>query len=396
VVSQRISRIVLSGVLLACAVTVAFLLSMALIALTGGSAFGAASAMLQGGVESTASLMTSLQRATPLLLVAIGTVIAGRAGLINVGQEGQVLIGATTGTAFGVYVIGSGWAGQAGTLLAAALGGAAWAGIAAVLRTWARVNETVSTLLLNYVAVQLVSFLVSERYLLQAPPGSQAISQPLPTPDNLPNVLTGPGYALTSGFIVAVLLAVASAVLLKRSHFGLDLRVLGFNPQSADTFGIRRNRVLITSLMASGATAGLAGGALLSINPGGVTPTFSSNYGWDGLLVALVANYQPLTIIPVALGFGIIRAGSDFVVASGVNATIAYVFEGLIALAVLLPTLVLRRQVWALRLAQVAVRRPGKAGSGQAPPGAGAVAGTGAPIPVPPPGVEASREGPHA
>ena len=393
-VSQRISRVVLSAVLLACTVTVAFLLSMALIALTGGSAFGAASAMLQGGVESTASLMTSLQRATPLLLVAIGTVIAGRAGLINVGQEGQVLIGATTGTAFGVYVIGSGWTGQAGTLLAAAIGGAAWAGIAAVLRTWARVNETVSTLLLNYVAVQLVSFLVSERYLLQAPPGSQAISQPLPAPDSLPNVLTGPGYALTSGFIIAVLLAVASAVLLKRSHFGFDLRVLGFNPQSADTFGIRRNRVLITSLMASGATAGLAGGALLSINPGGVTPTFSANYGWDGLLVALVANYQPLTIIPVALGFGIIRAGSDFVVASGVNATIAYVFEGLIALAVLLPTLVLRRQVWALRLAQAAVRRPEKAEPEQAAPGT--AAGTGAAVPATPPEIEASRDGPHA
>jgi ABC-type uncharacterized transport system permease subunit len=394
VVRQRISRIILSGVLLVCAVTVAFLLSMALIALTGGSAFGAASAMLQGGVESTASLMTSLQRATPLLLVAIGTVIAGRAGLINVGQEGQVLVGAMAGTAFGVYVIGSGWPGQVGTLLAAAIGGAAWAGIAAVLRTWARVNETVSTLLLNYVAVQLVYFLVSQRYLLQAPPGSQAISQALPAPDSLPNVLTGTGYALTSGFIIAVLLALASAMVLKRSRFGFDLRVLGFNPQSADTFGIRRNRVLMMSLMASGATAGLAGGALLSINPGGVTPTFSANYGWDGLLVALVANYQPLTIIPVALGFGIIRAGSDFVVASGVNATIAYVFEGLIALAVLLPTLILRRQVWALRLAHAAVRPSETAVPAQAAPGA--VAGPGVAHPIPPPGVEASGDGPHA
>ena len=92
--SQLVSRVVLSGALLAVAVTAAFLLSMGLIALTGGSALSAASAMLQGSVESTASLMTSLERATPLLLVAIGTVVAGRAGLINVGQEGQVLVGA--------------------------------------------------------------------------------------------------------------------------------------------------------------------------------------------------------------------------------------------------------------------------------------------------------------
>src|SRR6185437_15355360 len=110
--SQRVSRVILSGALLVVAVTAAFLLSMALIALTGGSAISAASAMLQGSVESTASLMTSLQRATPLLLVAIGTVVAGRAGLINVGQEGQVLVGAVAGTAFGLYVLGSGWPGQ--------------------------------------------------------------------------------------------------------------------------------------------------------------------------------------------------------------------------------------------------------------------------------------------
>lgn len=396
--SQRVSRVILSGALLVVAVTAAFLLSMALIALTGGSAISAASAMLQGSVESTASLMTSLQRATPLLLVAIGTVVAGRAGLINVGQEGQVLVGAVAGTAFGLYVLGSGWPGQVGTLLAAALGGAVWAGIAAVLRTWAQVNETVSTLLLNFVAIQLVYFLVSQRYLLQAPPGSQAISRSLPAPDDLPNFVQGTGYALTSGFIIAVLLALVVAGLLKRSRFGFDLRVLGLNEQSADTFGIRRNRVLITSLMFSGATAGLAGGVLLSVSPGGVTPTSSANYGWDGLLVALVANYQPLTIIPVALGFGIIRAGSDFVVATGVNATIAYVFEGLIALAVLLPAVILRRQVWALRLA--GVTEPSAEAPEPAQPAASArpaASSGGSPgVSIPPAAAETSRERPHA
>ena len=121
----------------------------------------------------------------------------------------------------------------------------------------------------NFVAVQLIYFLVSQRYLLQAPPGSQAISRSLPASADLPNFVQGPGYALTSGFIIAVLLALAVAGLLKRSRYGFDLRVLGLNEQSADTFGIRRNGVLITSLLVSGATAGLAGGVLLSISPGG-------------------------------------------------------------------------------------------------------------------------------
>ncbi len=360
-VSGRVAvRLGVSCALLAAAIGIAFAASMALVAFTGGSAIGAGSAMLRGSVGSTASLVTSIDRATPLLLVAIGTVIVGRAGLINVGQEGQLLLGAIAGTAFGLTVTGAGWLGQAGLLVASAAGGALWAGIAAALRTWARVNETVSTLLLNYVAVQLTYFLVSRGWLLQAPPGSQALSKPAPLGDLLPTVMQGPGYALTLGTIIAVILACAGAVLLRRSKFGLDLRVLGLNAQCAGTFGIKRKSILFSSLVISGATAGLAGGVLLSVTPGGVTPTFSANYGWDGLLVALVANFQPLVIIPVALGFGMIRAGADFVVASGVNATIAYVFEGLIALAVLVPSIVVQRQIWALRLAGGMLRRPGR------------------------------------
>jgi simple sugar transport system permease protein len=89
--------------------------------------------------------------------------------------------------------------------------------------------------------------------------------------------------------------------------------------------------------------SGLAGGVLLSLNPGGVTPGFAGNYGWDGLLVALVAGYRPLAVIPVALGFGMLRAGGSFVVAGGVSSTIAFVFEATIALAVLIPAIVMRR-----------------------------------------------------
>jgi simple sugar transport system permease protein len=377
------------------------MLSMALIALTGGSAIGAASAMLRGSIESTASLITSVDRATPLLLVAIGTVIAGRAGLINVGQEGQVLLGGIAGTAYGLTVIGPGWLGQVGVLVAAALGGALWAGIAGMLRTSARVNETVSTLLLNYVALQLAYFLVSRRSLLQAPPGSQAISRSLPAGDVLPSILQGPGYALTSGAIIVVVLAFGGAVLLKRTHFGFNLRVIGFNQQCADTFGIRRNRILLTSLLISGATAGLAGGVLLSISPGGVTPSFAANYGWDGLLVALVANYQPLMIIPVALGFGMIRSGADFVVASGVNATIAYVFEGLIALAVLVPAVIMRRQVRALRLAgapggRADLMQETAEAAPAAPANSGVIERRSASASIPSPGTDAGREGPSA
>jgi ABC-type uncharacterized transport system permease subunit len=130
-----------------------------------------------------------------------------------------------------------------------------------------RLKDSYSTLLLNYVAVQLTYFLVSRGWLLQAPPGSQAISRPAPLGDLLPTVMQGPGYAPTLGTIIAVILACAGAVLLRRSKFGLGLRVLGFNAQCADTFGIKRKSILFSSLVTSGATAGLAGESCFRLHP---------------------------------------------------------------------------------------------------------------------------------
>jgi len=354
------------AMLLAVALTAAFAISLGLVAATGGSPSATVSAMLEGSVQSVSAIVTSVNAAAPLLLVAVGTVVAGKAGLVNVGQEGQVLIGALAGTAFGLKVAGSGVIGDVGILAASAFGGACWVGIAALLKTKARINETVSTLLLNYVAVQLVAYLVSRQSLLQAPPGSQPITPALPANSQLPLLASGFGFALSSGIILALVLAVIGIVILRSTRFGFELRIFGMNPSCVESFGINRQRLIVTSLLISGATAGLAGGVMLSLNPGGMTPSFSSGVGWEGLLVALVSAYNPIAVIPVALGFGALDAGASFVVASGVDATIAAVFEGCVALAVLVPKAILdkmRRQAIAASAEASASGGEGKWGS---------------------------------
>jgi simple sugar transport system permease protein len=252
-------------------------------------------------------------------------------------------MGAFAGTAFGLKVTGSGLLGVAGILLASALAGGIWAGIAALLKNRARVNETVSTLLLNFVAVQVASYLVSSESLLQAPPGAQAVTPGLPNSSSLPTLMNGVGFSLSSGLVLALVLAIASVGLLRGTGFGFELRVLGLNPSCVESFGINRQRLVSVALVLSGATAGLAGGVMLSLYPGGVTPTFSGGVGWDGLLVALVSAYNPLAVVFASFGFGALSAGSQFVVASGVNATIAAVFQATVALAALLPQIFLRR-----------------------------------------------------
>ena len=350
--------------LLLVALVGAFAISLGLVAATGSSPMSTLADLLDGSVNSLSGTATLVNDAAPLLLVAAGTVVAGRAGLVNVGQEGQVLVGALAGAAFGLKVAGSGVVGDVGILVASALGGACWVGIAALLKVKARINETVSTLLLNYVAVQLVGFLVSKESLLQAKPGSHPVTPALPGNGLLPILANGNGFALSSGIVIAVVVAAAFVVVLRSTRFGYEVRVFGLNPSCEESFGISRQRLVVTSLLVSGATAGLAGGVLLSLNPGGVTPTFSGGVGWEGLLVALVAAYNPIAILPVAVGFGALSAGGSFVVASGVDATIAAVFEGMVALAVLVPQAVLA----ALRRRRVAPSTgPGEV-DGQWPP----------------------------
>lgn len=324
-------------------VAVALALSALLVEATGGSAAEVFAALLDGSIRGPGRIGATIGVAVPLLLVAIGTIVSNRAGLVNIGQEGQLYIGA----AFGAYVgTKLGWSGPAVIvlLLAASIaGGAIWAGIAGALRYIRNVPEVLTTLLLVTIASQLVGYGLKKQWLLLAPSEGRAnrqqISEQLTESTRIPRV-TWFGNEFPISAFVAIALAILVAALMARTVWGLRLRMLGHNPRTAQRAGVAASRYGGAALAISGGFAGLAGGMMLAGGDFGnytLVPGFPASIGWTGLLVALVARQRASVAIVVAVVFAGLRTGSGFLAATGVERRITDVVQGLLVLALLVP-----------------------------------------------------------
>ena len=327
----------------------ALLVSAVLVQVTGGDWQPVMTALLDGALRNPGRWGETLGTAAPMLLVAVGTVISARAGLINIGQEGQLAVGAAFATYFAFLIGGPGPLNVVLLLAAGAIGGGLWAGIAALLRFWRGVPEVLSTLLLVAVAGQVVAYGLRWQWLLLAPEASRGnrnqVSEQLAADNRLPrhNVF---GNEIPISFDLAVILAVVVAFALARTVWGFRIRVLGQNPRAAQRSGVSQTRYGTAALMLGGAFAGLAGAVMLA--GGGfafgnyqLVPGFSANIGWTGLLVALVARERALVCIPVAVVFASLRTGSGFVSGTGVEDRITDVIQGLLVLALLIPPAVM-------------------------------------------------------
>lgn len=318
--------------------------SLTLVALLAGDQSAEALAALWRGSVGTpyALFSATLVRATPLILAGCAVAIAFRAGALNIGVEGQLLAGAASATAVALALAPSlgGFAVIAG-ILAAVVTGAAWAGIAAVLRTRFQVLEVISTILLNFVALHGVGWLV--RGPLQEPTRIYPQSTTLPPLARLPALLEG--SRLHWGFVVAVVCAVVAWLVVSRSAAGFRLRATGLNPTAAELAGgIDTRRVLTAAMLVSGALAGLAG----AVEVQGVTfalyENLSPGYGYTAIAVALLARLDPLLVLPSAVFFGALEAGAAAMQRdAGVPSVIATVIEASIVL-LLLGTAALRRR----------------------------------------------------
>ncbi|WP_331767387.1 ABC transporter permease [Embleya sp. NBC_00896] len=319
----------------------ALVLAGLLVALVGRSPWDAAGAMYDGSLRDGAALGQSIDQAAPLLLVAIGSVIAARAGIFNIGQEGQLLVGGAVGAAIALFTPGPGPLVLILALLGAAVGGALWAGVAAVLFYWRGVAVVISTLLLIFVANQAVSYAVNSPSLLRekAVAGQVTTSQTdmLREAVWLPRIGEYPNFNLGAGIFVALALTLATSLVLVRSRLGFRVRMLGLNPKAAHRAGVGAVLIGGGALLASGAFAGLAGGVMLTGSGHRMQDGFADNVGFDGLLVALVARDKPLLAVPVALFFGALRAGGGFLSATGVPRYIVAVVTALMVLATVFP-----------------------------------------------------------
>jgi simple sugar transport system permease protein len=323
------------------AVVAALGLSSALIASTAGSPIASVKALYQGSMADQTAWTGTLLYAAPLLLVAVGSCVSARSGAFNIGQEGQVLIGATAGAWVALRLAVPGHLLLVASLLGAAVAvaGAAWAGLSTLLYRFRGVNVVVSTLLMTFLAQQLVAFVVTTPGLLQESHIGSGAASPqsnrLPDRALLSSFGSYPHLQLNLGLLLAVVLAVLIAALLARTRWGFKLKMLGLNPVTARHASVRVAALGGVALAISGALAGLAG-AVLVTSPVGVNrlqPGISNNIGWDGLLVALIARNRPVLAIPVAVLFGVLRSGGGFLAATGVPSFLVDVVKALLVLA---------------------------------------------------------------
>lgn len=337
------------------AVAVALAISMALISSVGQSPLNAMHAVYLGSLASTQAWSLTLLYVAPLLLVAVGSCICMRGGVFNIGQEGQVLLGALAATWVALRMPITGPALMLVTVLAAVVAGALWASVSSLMYWWRGVNIVVSTLLMTFVAAQIIGYAVSKDWLLQATRMGDSIvesqSDQLPEDARLGSIGQYPSLEVNMSLIIALLLTAVIAVLLMRSRWGIQIKMLGLSPSAARHSGVRTTRMSTWALALSGGFAGLAG-AVLVASPVGTNRLQSgtaNNIGWDGLLIVLVARSNPLVAIPVALLFGVLRAGGGFLASAGVPSALVDVMKALLVLAFVVPPIIVswyERRMW--------------------------------------------------
>jgi simple sugar transport system permease protein len=285
-------------------------------------------------VSLSVFLFAALVRSTPLVLLGLAVALAFRAKLLNIGAEGQLLAGASAAVAVGLAC--SSWPGAVlvpAELIAGAVAGAVWAGIAAVLRERFGVLEVISTLMLNFIAQNLVSYLV--RGPMQEPTRIYPQTAALTNAARLPVLVSG--QRLHLGFVLAVVLAVALWWMLRSTATGFRVRAVGDGAAAAASAGrVSVSRVVFGVFLASGALAGLGG----SVEASGVTfalyEGISPGYGYTAIAVALLARLNPLLVILAGIFFGALEAGAATMQRdAGVPAVLVTAIEAIVILGVL-------------------------------------------------------------
>jgi ABC-type uncharacterized transport system permease subunit len=308
----------------------------------GYDAGAALAALGRGAFGSWYALSSAtLVRAVPLVLIGLGICVAFRAGALNIGAEGQFYAGAIAATWVGLHVGGLPASFAIGTVwIAAALAGAAWMALPVWLKLRFGVLEVISTLLLNFVAESLVSWVVQGP--LQESKHVYPASDPIAQAARLPVL---PATRLHLGFILAVVLAAVVWYVFARTVWGFELLAVGTGPRAASVSGrIDGRRVTAAALFWSAALAGLAGGVEVSGVSYALFQNLSPGYGFTGIAVALLARLQPLAVLATGILFGALEAGAGAMQReAGIPAVAVYVVEGVIILVVLLADVLLRR-----------------------------------------------------
>jgi general nucleoside transport system permease protein len=318
------------------AIAAAFLVAAIMIGMLGISPTRALEVFIQGSLGTKNGFAETLVRATPLALAGLGVAVAFRAGVWNIGAEGQIFLGALGATLAGLYLppmpaplhlllVG----------LGGFAGGALWGGIAGFFKARFQANEIIVTIMMNYLGILLVGFLVTGPMKDSSGLAPQPQTVPLAASAILPKLI--PATRAHIGTIFAIFVACAVWFLLKRTSLGYELRSSGANPDAARHIGIDVKRAIVVAMLISGGLAGLAGANEVSGVQHYLTQDISSGYGYLSIAVALFGGLEPFGILLSSLFFGVVLVGSEAMQRGmGVPIYVVYIIEALVIISMLL------------------------------------------------------------
>ena len=307
-------------------VIIALLIGAVLLIASGNDPFEAYSKMFDASFGSPRALSTTLTRAVPLGLAGLAVAVAGRMGLWNIGAEGQIIAGA----------IGAAWVARIGPdlagpvlipamLIAAVLGGAILALGPAIAKARLGVNEIITTLMLNEVAIRIVRYLVNGPW--KDPEGQGfPIAPVLPDQARLPDLFSRSNV----GLLIAALVLLIFGFYASRSKWGYELKIAGSSAEAARYVGVSLKAKILTVLVLSGAIAGLAGGIELTGSSDRLVEGVANGWGYAGIVVAALALMRPSGVAAVAVAFGGVQVGGLAIQTLGVPASISDIIQALI------------------------------------------------------------------
>lgn len=321
------------------AILLALAVAGAVIILVGSNPLEAYWALLRGMFGSTDRINASLGRSTPFIGAALAVAFAFRAGLFNIGAEGQLLVGATTAAWVGTFSFLADVPGPIAIpliILAGAAGGGIYGGIPGFLKAKTGAHEVIVTIMLNNIAILIVRWLVSSQdpVILRDARASVPRTAPLPDSARLPEVIsTSPPLHL--GFFIAIALCAVVWFILRRTTFGFVVRTVGTNANAARYAGMGVNGTLITVMALSGAFAGVAGAGEITGTSGFLSPGTFAGIGFDAIAIALLARANPYAIILTSLLWGSMLSGAGLMQQeSGLSVDAVRIVQALVLLFV--------------------------------------------------------------
>jgi len=270
------------------------------------------SLLWKGGFGTAFSWQNTLVRAAPLILTALCVAIPARLGLVIIGGEGALVLGAFTGAVASIPLVNAGappFLVLGSMLVTSVVTGAVWIGIVGALRHYRGINETIASLLMSYIAIAIMNFFV-EGALRDPGNPNKPSTQPIGEANMIGEV---PGLGVHWGLPVGIVVAILLWVLMNRTTFGFAARVTGGNVRAARAQGLPVGKLIVTACAIAGACAGLAGFFEVAAIQGKANASLAAGYGFTGILVAFLARQNPIAIVPVAIFLGGIAAAGGLI-----------------------------------------------------------------------------------